>query len=53
MSDITEAKPGGWIIQLTCCGRDAGTWAMPAWQQADEFRESARINAHARQVGAR
>ena len=37
---LGDAGPGGWIVRLTCCGRDDGTWAMPTWEKADEFRES-------------
>jgi hypothetical protein len=29
----------GWILALTCCGRDDGTWSMPTWEAADKFRE--------------
>jgi hypothetical protein len=36
----TEVKPGGWILQLTCCGRDDGTVGRRTWQEADELRES-------------
>ena len=30
----------GWIVQLTCCGRDNGTFGAATWALADEFRES-------------
>jgi hypothetical protein len=40
VTDIGETRPGGWILQLTCCGRDDGTYAAATWQEADEFRES-------------
>jgi hypothetical protein len=36
---LEAARPGGWIVKLTCCGRDDGTWAMPTWAEADKFRE--------------
>ena len=36
---LDETQPGGWILQLTCCGRDDGTWSMPTWEEADKFRE--------------
>jgi len=42
---LDDAQPGGWIIRLTCCGRDDGTWAAPTWEKADEFRES-YLDAH-------
>jgi hypothetical protein len=30
----------GWIVQLTCCGRDNGTYGARTWEEADQFRES-------------
>ncbi len=30
---------GGWIVALTCCGRDNGTFGAPTWDLADQFRE--------------
>jgi hypothetical protein len=44
-------KPGGWIIQFTCCGRDDGTAARATWQEADELREyyvAAPMGSHQR-----
>jgi hypothetical protein len=29
----------GWLVQLTCCGRDNGTYGTRTWQEADDFRE--------------
>jgi len=37
--DPAKIRPGGWILHLTCCGRDDGTWSMPTWEEADKFRE--------------
>lgn len=37
--DLSEVQPGGWILRLTCCGRDSGTYAAATWKEADEFRE--------------
>lgn len=37
---LDQAKPGGFILQLTCCGRDAGTVGRATWQEADDLRES-------------
>lgn len=31
---------GGWIVQLTCCGRDNGTYGAATWKEADDFRTS-------------
>lgn len=36
---LDAMRPGGWIVRLTCCGRDDGTWARPTWEEADQFRE--------------
>lgn len=36
---LDGTQPGGWIVQLTCCGRDDGTYATATWAAADEFRE--------------
>lgn len=36
---LETARPGGWILHLTCCGYDDGTWSMPTWEEADKFRE--------------
>lgn len=35
---VTTERP--WIVQLTCCGRDNGTYAAATWEEADQFRES-------------
>ncbi len=28
------------IVKLTCCGRDDGTYGPVSWSEADAFRES-------------
>lgn len=30
---------GLFLVKLTCCGRDNGTWGPCSWKEADEFRE--------------
>lgn len=37
---LAAARPGGFILRLTCCGRDGGTVGRATWQEADELRES-------------
>ena len=43
--DPAKIRPGGWILHLTCCGRDDGTWSMPTWEEADKFREDYSMRA--------
>jgi hypothetical protein len=38
----------GWIVQLTCCGRDNGTFGAATWEEADQFREDYLASTHDR-----
>ncbi len=35
-----EAEPQPWRVDLSCCGRDGGTYFFPTWEEADAFRNS-------------
>ncbi len=37
---MDDVSPGGWILQLTCCGREWETVGRRTWREADELRES-------------
>lgn len=36
---LADTRAGGFIVALTCCGCDDGTYAAPDWEAADRFRE--------------
>jgi hypothetical protein len=41
MGDIPASpQTDGWLVMLTCCGRDNGVQWCPTWDTADAFRDS-------------